>query len=120
VINRGRDSLDGPDEPVRDKYAAFKDDDIVDELAKSFLTGDCLEQENILEAAGNNVHQAKGRRHYIQEQTAIVSQYHNKKVPYHERDYVIVCDYTQNLPLPYYGGEQPLLIGSQSRPVWDS
>jgi hypothetical protein len=36
------DILDEPDDPAQDQDAAFKDDDIVDELAKSFLAGDCL------------------------------------------------------------------------------
>jgi hypothetical protein len=59
MIDCGHDGLDEPDEPVQDEHAAFKDDEIVDELAKSFLDGDCLEQERILEAAENHVHQAK-------------------------------------------------------------
>jgi hypothetical protein len=79
----------------------------VDELVTSFLTGDCLEQERILEAAGNHAHQAKGMRHYIQERTAIAIKRRNEEVPHHEREYVIVCDYAQNLPLPHCGGEQP-------------
>jgi hypothetical protein len=28
-------------------------------------------------------------------------------VPHKDRDYVLVCDYAQNMPLPHYGGEQP-------------
>jgi hypothetical protein len=101
------DVLDEPDDPAQDQDAAFKDDEIVDELAKSFITGDCLEQERILEAAGNHVHQAKGMRHYVQERTAISTQCRNEEVPHHEREYVIVCDYSQNLPLQHYRGEQP-------------
>jgi hypothetical protein len=46
-------------------------------------------------------------RHYVQERTAIATQCHNEEVTHHKRDYVIVCDYAQNLPLPHYGGEQP-------------
>jgi hypothetical protein len=100
------DVLDEPDDPDQDQDAAFKDDEIVVELAKSFLTGDCLEQERILEAAGNHVHQAKGMRHYVQERTVIATQCRNEEVPHHEREYVIVYDYAPNLPLPHYGGEQ--------------
>jgi hypothetical protein len=28
-------------------------------------------------------------------------------VLHQDQEYVIVCDYTQTLPLPHYGGEQP-------------
>jgi hypothetical protein len=93
--------------PVQYEDATFKDDEIVDELAKSFLTGDCLEQEWILEAAGNHVDQAKGMRHYVQEWTEIATQCFNKEVPHHDSEYVIVCNYAQNLPLPHYRGDQP-------------
>jgi hypothetical protein len=71
------DVLEKPVDPDQDQDSAFKDDEIVDELAKSFLTGDCLEQERILEAAGNHVHQAKGMRHCVQERTAIATQCRN-------------------------------------------
>jgi hypothetical protein len=46
----------------------FKEDDIIDYIAKSFLTEDCLDQERILEAAGHHVLQAKGMRYYTQKQ----------------------------------------------------
>jgi hypothetical protein len=47
----------------------FKDYGIGDDLAKSFLTEDCLDQERILKAAGNNVVQAKGMRHHVHQAT---------------------------------------------------
>jgi hypothetical protein len=47
----------------------FKDDGIVDNLAKSFLTEDCIDQERILEAAVHHALQEKGMRYYIQKAT---------------------------------------------------
>jgi hypothetical protein len=47
----------------------FKDDGIVDDLGKSFLTEDCLDQERILEAAGNHAVQVKGMKQYVQQAT---------------------------------------------------
>jgi hypothetical protein len=79
------DVLDEPDDPAQDQDAVFKDDEIVDEFTESFLTGDCLEQERILEADGNHVHQAKGMCHYVQERTTIATQCRNEEVPHHER-----------------------------------
>jgi hypothetical protein len=110
MIERGREGLDKPDDPAQDEDSAFKDDEIVDELSSSFLNGDCLEQERILKAAGNHFHQAKGMRKYVQERTAIATQYRNEEVSHHERECVIMWDYAQNLPLPHYGGEQPAEI----------
>jgi hypothetical protein len=46
----------------------FKDD-VLGEMAKSFLGDDFIEQETILEAAGNHVRQAKGMRHFVQHAT---------------------------------------------------
>jgi hypothetical protein len=85
----------------------FKDDDVVGEMAKSFLGSDCIEQETILEAAGNHVRQAKGMRHFVQHATESAVRCRNEEVPHADREYVIVCDYAQNMPLPHYGGEQP-------------
>jgi hypothetical protein len=91
-----------------DEIAAplFKDDDVVGEMAKSFLGDDCIEQETILEAAGNHVRQAKGMRHFVQHATESAVHCHNEEVPHADREYVI-CDYAQNMPLPHYGGEHP-------------
>jgi hypothetical protein len=85
----------------------FKDDDVVGEMAKSFLGDDCIEQENILEAAGNHVRQAKGIRHFVQHATEYVVHCRCEEVPHADREYVIVCDYAQNTRLPHCGGEQP-------------
>jgi hypothetical protein len=85
----------------------FKDDGIIDDIAKSFLTEDCLDQERILEAAGHHVLQAKGMRYYIQKATEAAVLCRSLEVVHKDREYVIVCDYAQNMPLPHYGGEQP-------------
>jgi hypothetical protein len=47
-------------EDTADAAPLLKDDDVVGEMAKSFLGDDCIEQEKILEAAGNHDRQAKG------------------------------------------------------------
>jgi hypothetical protein len=70
----------------------FKDDDVVGEMANSFLDDDCIEQETILEAAGNHVCQAKGMRHFVQHTTESAVHYRNEEVPHADREYVIVCD----------------------------
>jgi hypothetical protein len=79
----------------------------VGDLANSFLSGDCLDQERILEAAGYQVKQAKEMRGYVQQQNAAGIECRTSEVPHQDRTYVIVCDYAQNLPLPHYGGERP-------------
>jgi hypothetical protein len=76
-------------------------------MAKSFLGDDCIEQEKILEAAGNHVRQAKGMRHFVQHANESADHCHCDEVPHADREYVIVCDYVHNMPLPHYGGEQP-------------
>jgi hypothetical protein len=85
----------------------FKDDDVVGEMAKSFLGDDCIEQEKILEATVNHVLQANGMRHFVQHATESKVHCRCEEVPHKDREYVIVCDYVQNMPLPHYGGEQP-------------
>jgi hypothetical protein len=46
-------------------------------------------------------------RGYVQAATERAKQCRENEVPHKERDYVLVCDYAQNMLLPYYGGEQP-------------
>jgi hypothetical protein len=41
----------------------------MDDLAKSYLTDDCLDQDRILEAAGNHVVQVKGMSRHVQQAT---------------------------------------------------
>jgi hypothetical protein len=67
----------------------------------------CLEQERILEAAGCHVAQSKGMRHCIQLATECAKQCCNNEVPHKDCDYMIICDYVQNMPLSNDGGEQP-------------
>jgi hypothetical protein len=50
LMNRTRDADPEPD---------FQDEYMSGDLAKSFLQGECLEQEKILEAAGFDVMQEK-------------------------------------------------------------
>jgi hypothetical protein len=85
----------------------FKDDGIIDDIEKSFLTEDCLDQERILEAAGQHVLQAKRMRYYIQKATEAAILCCSLEAVHKDREYVIMCDYAQNMPLPHYGGEQP-------------
>jgi hypothetical protein len=91
-----------------DEDALVDKDDI-----KTFVSDDvgcvdsCLEQERILEAAGFHIAQAKGMRGYVQAATERAKQCRDNEVPHKDRDYVLVCDYAQNMPLPHYGGEQP-------------
>jgi hypothetical protein len=98
LMNRTQDTDPEPD---------FQDEDMSGDLANSFLQEDCLEQEKILEAAGFRVMQVKGMRVYVQKQTEAAIQCRPSEVPHAEREYFIVCDYAQNLPLPHYGGENP-------------
>jgi hypothetical protein len=46
-------------------------------------------------------------RGYVQAATERAKQCRDKKVLHEDRDYLLVCDYAQNMPLPHYGGEQP-------------
>jgi hypothetical protein len=91
---------------LEDKAAAaplFKDDDVVGEMANSFLGDDCIEQEKIMEAAVNHVRQAKGMRHFLQHATESAVHCCCEEVPHADREYIIVCDYAQNMKLPHYG-----------------
>jgi hypothetical protein len=97
-MNRTRDADPEPD---------FHHEDMSGDLAKSFLQGDCLDQEKILEAAGFHLMQEKGLCEYVHKQIEAAIQCSSSEVPHAEREYVIVCGYAQNLPLPHYGGEQP-------------
>jgi hypothetical protein len=97
----GRVALDDTTAPL------FKDDDVVGEMAKSFLGEDCIERETILEVAGNHVCQAKGMRHFVQHATESAVHCRNEEVTHADREYFIVCYYVRNMPLPHYGGEQP-------------
>jgi hypothetical protein len=80
---------------------------------KTFVADDvgcvdlCLDQERILEAVGFHISQAKGMCQYVQVATECAKQCHNNEVPHKGHDYVLVFDYAQNMPLPYYDGEQP-------------
>jgi hypothetical protein len=85
----------------------FKDDGIIDDIARSFLTEDCLDQERILQAAGQHVLQAKGMRYYIQKETEAAILCRSLEVVHNYQEYVIMCDYVHNMPLQHYGGEQP-------------
>jgi hypothetical protein len=85
----------------------FKDDIIVDDLSNSFLTAYCIDQERILEAAGNHVVQENGVRHYVQEATEADIMCLSFEVLHKDRECVIVCDYAHNMPLPHYGDEGP-------------
>jgi hypothetical protein len=81
MIYEDEDSDDNDDDSASDDNAEeeeaaaeavshlFKDDGIIDDIAKSFLTEDCLDQERILEDFGHHVLQAKGMRYYIQKAT---------------------------------------------------
>jgi hypothetical protein len=51
--------------------------------------------------------QAKFMHHYIQMATASANKCRDNKVNHKNRDYLIVCDYAQNMPMPHSGGEQP-------------
>jgi hypothetical protein len=68
----------------------FEDDEIVDDLEKSFLSGNCLEPERILDTDGFHVKQARGMRGYVQQWTAAGFEYSTSEVPYQDRAYVIV------------------------------
>jgi hypothetical protein len=85
----------------------FKDDGIIDNIAKFFLTEDCIDQERILEASGKHVLQAKDMSNYIKKVTEAAILCRSLEVIHKDREYVLVCDYAQNMPLPYYGRGQP-------------
>jgi hypothetical protein len=101
------DNAEGEEAAAEAVSHLFKDDGIIDDIAKYFLTEDCLDQERILEAVGHHVLQAKGVRYYIQKATKAAIMCRSLEVVHKDREYVIVCDYAHNMPLPHYGGEQP-------------
>jgi hypothetical protein len=70
----------------------------------------CLEQERIIEATGFHISHAKGIRGFIQAAPAHANQCHNNEVLHKDRNYILVCDYAQNMPLPHYGDEKPIEI----------
>jgi hypothetical protein len=84
----------------KDDIKNFVDDDVV-------CVDSCLEQEQILEAAGFHIAQAKEILGSVQSATERAKQCRDNEVPHKNRDYVLVCDYAQNMLLPHYGGEQP-------------
>jgi hypothetical protein len=95
-VDSDSDDNDSDDVEDQDKQG-FKDDEIMGDLEKSFIFGDCLEQERILEADGYNVKQAKEIRGYVQQQNAAGIEYHTSEVPHQDREYFIVCEYAHNL-----------------------
>jgi hypothetical protein len=66
----------------------------------------CLDQEWILEANGFHVVKAKIMHDYIQAATECAKQCRDNEVPHKDRAYMVVYEYTQNMPLSYYSGEQ--------------
>jgi hypothetical protein len=108
----GEDDFSGLMNQTRDAdhEQHFQDEDMSRDLAKSFLQGYCLDQEKILESAGFHAMQVKGMRGYVQKQTEAAIQCRSSEVPHAESEYIIVCDYAKNLPLPHYGGKQPGVI----------
>jgi hypothetical protein len=50
--------------------------------------------------------QAKGMIYYIQKATEATILCRPFGVVHKDRDYVIMCDYAQHMPLLHYGGEQ--------------
>jgi hypothetical protein len=44
---------------------------------------------------------------YVQVATECANQCNNNEVSNKDRDYVLVCGYAQNMPLPHYSGKQP-------------
>jgi hypothetical protein len=64
----------------------FKDDEIVDDLEKSFISGHCLDQERIIEAAGCHIKQVKGMRGYVQQRTAAGIECRTKEVPHQDHE----------------------------------
>jgi hypothetical protein len=68
------------------------------------LTSDCVEQEAVLEAAGFRVTQARAMRGMVQDRTKDVIECVIALKIIDMRDRVLVCDYTQNINYPHYGG----------------
>jgi hypothetical protein len=54
----------------------------------------------ILEAAGFHISQAKEIRGYFQAAIECANQCRHNEVPHNGRNYVLVCDYAQKMPLP--------------------
>jgi hypothetical protein len=98
-------------EPASDDEAAYDGEALFDKDGiKTFVPDDigcvdsCLEQERILKATGFHISQAKGMCGYVKAATERAKQCRDKEVPHNDREYVRVCDYAQNMPLPHYGG----------------
>jgi hypothetical protein len=51
--------------------------------------------------------QAKVMRAYVQGAIPAACKCRDDEVPHAQREYTIVCDYSQNLNMPHYDGEQP-------------
>jgi hypothetical protein len=99
-VGKGHEDISG-DESDSEVEAAYDDEDaLVDkDDIKTFVSDgvgcvdSCLEQEQILEAAGFHIAQAKEVRGYVQAATERAKQCRDNEVPYKDRDYVLACDY---------------------------
>jgi hypothetical protein len=73
--------------------------------AESFFSGDCAQEEAIIEASSFHVEQANVMRE-LAEKHAQEAKYDIDNGALHpEKHYCIVCDYAQNLGIPHFGKE---------------
>jgi hypothetical protein len=75
-------------------------------IAESFLSGNCAEEEAIIQAASYHVEQAKVMRELAQMRAQEAKDDIANDVMHPNKRYCIVCDYAQNLGIPHFGKEQ--------------
>jgi rubrerythrin len=76
-------------------------------VAKSCLSGDCAQEEAIIEAAAFHVEQAKVMRKLAQKRAQEAKDDIENGALHQEKWYCLVCDYAQNVGIPHFGKYQP-------------
>jgi hypothetical protein len=76
-------------------------------IAESLLSGNCSEEEGIIQAASYHVEQAKVMRELAQTRAQEAKDDIANCVLHPNTHYCMVRDYAQNLGIPHFGKEQP-------------
>jgi hypothetical protein len=76
-------------------------------VAESFLSGYCAQDEAIIETAAFHVEQAKVMREFAQKCAQEANENIESGVLHPEKRYCLVCDYAQNLGILHFGKDHP-------------
>jgi hypothetical protein len=90
-------------------------------VAESFLSVDCAQEEAIIEAAAFHVEQSKVMRELAQKRAKEAKDDIDNGVLHPEKQYCLVCDYAGNLGIPHFGKEQhgdTLLLTFNNKSIW--